>query len=411
MRFDTQTLVDRFRATFDRAPSHLVRAPGRVNLIGEHIDYCGLSVLPMVLDRAVWLACRPNGGDDVRIATTEPGLEACSFSTRLPIPAGAAGDWANYARAAVQTLHDPTAPLMSDASNCGFDALVDADLPVASGLSSSSALVVATALAALYAAGDGQWTADDPAGRLRLADLLAGGERYVGTAGGGMDQAACLLGASGCAIRVDFDPLCATPVQIPSDWRFVIAYSGERAEKSGATQRTYNERTAQALEAVRIMWAAAGELHELDVEGRGGLRSYRALIERPGTTAPPASMDPVLAARFSHIVSEARRVHDAEAALRDGDLARFGALLSASHQSLRDRYEVSTSRLDALVETALTAGAAGARLTGAGLGGSIVALCEKARTDRLLDALAEAQPFIAVPSDGASVSSLAFRSG
>lgn len=388
---------ERFRQTYGTLPTGLVRAPGRVNLIGEHIDYCGLSVLPMALDRAVWMTFRARDDDQVRVATIEPGYEPVQFAARSPIEPGPPGHWGNYLRAGVSTLLSAG---NGDglASGIGFDALVATDLPLASGLSSSSALVVATAVAAIGAGNGGELDLTDTAVRLDLAGRLAAGERYVGTAGGGMDQAACLLGVAGCALRIDFGPLSATSIQIPTDWALVVAHSGERAEKSGSAQRVYNTRTEEALGAVRVAWRVLGAE---DRDG-AGLESYRALLKVPFELGVVSrQMDRALGSRFTHIVSEARRVGEAASAVEAADLAGFGELLNASHESLKHDYEVSTPKLDALVARAIGAGAAGARLTGAGLGGAIVAVTHGSELDRLVDALADYDPFVAVAADGA----------
>lgn len=392
-----------FEEAFGASATGIVRAPGRLNLIGEHIDYCGLSVLPMALQRAVWLAFSPSSDRTVRIATDVEGLEPRAFEASASIPPGPPGDWGNYVRAAVEVLA-PAEP----AGLRGFDAFVTSDLPVAAGLSSSSALVVATALACVASSGRDE---PDP---LELAALLADGERYVGTAGGGMDQAACLLGLEGHALKIDFAPLRAEPVAMPPGWRVVVAYSGEHAEKSGWAQDAYNLRTRECATAAE---GVAAELGGID-PGGAGLVLYPALIERH---VPDELLDVADAAltgsirrRFRHVVGEAARVIAAIEAIRRGDLTRTGRILSASHASLREEYEVSTPALDALVETALEAGAAGARLTGAGLGGCTIALCDDSSVDAVLRAVQafegpSAGPkiaFVAEPSEGARVWSL-----
>jgi galactokinase len=259
----------------------------------------------------------------------------------------------------------------------GVDAQVDSDLPVAAGLSSSSALVVATALALLHANG-----ASVPL--LELMDLLARGERYVGTAGGGMDQAIILGAQSGCASRIDFQPLRLTPTAVPADWQFIVAWSMVRAEKSGAARRAYNERPQQCDEARRLVATRLGRPADTTYAALLAAASVAQLLEVARTT-----LSDVLARRFSHVVTEGTRVRRAEAAMAAGDLPAFGQLLDASHQSLRDDYEVSHPELDQLVELAREAGAAGARLTGAGFGGSIVALCAARRAPQVLAALGQ----------------------
>ncbi len=380
------------------ASSFLVRAPGRVNLIGEHIDYCGLPVFPMAIQRSVRMAFQPRADREVRLVNRDPHFAPTVFTLQQSIAPAPAGNWTNYARAAAQTL----VPRLIDLR--GLDALVESDLPIAAGLSSSSALVVATALAILHA----NHVSIAP---LELMDLLARGERYVGTAGGGMDQAIILGARAGCASRIDFHPLRLTPTAVPAGWRFIVAWSMVRAEKSGAARLAYNERPRQCDEARRRVAAQLGRPEDI---------TYRALLEAVAVEelldVAQTTLSHVLARRFRHVVTEGMRVRQAEAAMDAGDLALFGRLLDASHQSLRDDYAVSHPDLDRLVELARDAGAAGARLTGAGFGGSIVALCKVDGAPQVIAALEERfygprgaagevaqHVFIAEPSSGADV--------
>ena len=377
---------------------HLVRAPGRVNLIGEHIDYCGLSVLPMALRQGVRIEFHPRSDREMRLVNRDPRFAPSTFAVSDCIPPAAAGDWGNYARAAAQALAQRFPDLR------GVDALVESDLPIAAGLSSSSALLVAMALAMLHANGVS-------VASLELMDLLGRGERYVGTAGGGMDQAIILGARAGCASRIDFHPLRLTPTAVPAGWQFIVAWSLVHAEKSGAARQAYNERPRQCDEARRLVAARLGQREDITYPGLLGAAPVEQLLALAGAT-----LSGVLPRRFRHVVTEGTRVRQAEAAMAAGDLAGFGRLLDASHQSLRDDYEVSHPELDRLVELAREAGAAGARLTGAGFGGSIVALCRVERAPEVVAALRERfyaprgaaddvgrHVFMAEPSGGAEV--------
>src|SRR5437867_3618835 len=350
-------------------PVHVVRAPGRMNLIGEHIDYCGLPVFPMALRQSVRIAFHPRADWETRLVNRDPRFAPSAFAVSESIPPAPAGDWSNYARAAAQAL----AQRFPDVR--GVDALVESDLPIAAGLSSSSALVVAMALAIMHA---NRVTVPS----LELMDLLGRGERYVGTAGGGMDQAIILGAQAGCASRIDFHPLRLTPTAVPADWQFIVASSLVRAEKSGGARQAYNERTRQCDEARRLVATRLGQREDMAYPALLAAAPVEELLELAGAGA---TVSGVLARRFRHVVTEGTRVPQAEAAMAARDLAAFGRLLDASHQSLRDDYEVSHPELDRLVELARAAGAAGARLTGAGFGGSIVALC---RVDRAPEAVA-----------------------
>ena len=379
--------------------AYLVRAPGRVNLIGDHVDYNGLSVLPMALQRHVAILYCERDDPTVRIVSTDPNYSLRSFDLGPSIEPDPEGDWGNYAKAAGQALAQRHGELR------GFNAVVHSDIPVAAGLSSSSALVVAGALAVLHAN-------DIEMEKLVLAELLAEAEHYVGTRGGGMDQAICLAARRGSASRIDFNPLRLTAHPIPPDWGFIVAFSLVRAEKSGTARETYNLRTRECREALEQMTAALGLADRIN--------SYPALLAELPTadlvSRAEQALEGTLLRRFRHVVSEADRVHRAERALIDYDLKGFGRLMTESHESLKDDFGVSCPELDELVEIALCAGAAGARLSGAGLGGCAIALCDERRANKVLKAIArrfyasrdfegrlEDQLFLAEASAGASV--------
>lgn len=368
--------------------------------MGDHIDYNGLSVLPMALQRRVSVLYRERDDASVRIASTAAGYAAREFKLSRKIKPYGAGDWGNYAKAAAQGLVERFAIAR------GFDAVVHSDIPVAAGLSSSSALVVAFALAVLHA------NDHEEVERLELAELLAEAEHYVGTRGGGMDQAICLAARRGSASRIDFEPLRLTAHPIPPEWNFIVAFSLVQAQKSGTARKTYNARTRECHEALKRVTEALGIADKVD--------SYRGLMRRRRTrdvlkAAEPA-LDGILIRRFRHVVTEAERVGKAEEALAAYDLRGFGRLMRASHASLCDDFDVSSPELDELVDIATRAGAAGARLTGAGLGGCVVALCAQERADKVLKRLKnrfydtrdyegplEDLLFVAAPSGGAEV--------
>ncbi|MYH52678.1 MAG: hypothetical protein F4139_06970 [Gemmatimonadetes bacterium] len=395
-------------------------APGRVNLIGEHTDYSGLPVLPIAIDRAIRVDFRVVGEAMVRLDSPVPRFSPFAFQLKRPIEAADQGDWSNYVRAAARGLLEHGVELRR-----GIVGTVSGDVPIASGLSSSSALVVASALALMKAnvvevedgkgggaesgvgpaaaglasdedgmggraegsvgpAAVGRASGEDAAGghrsgkaisRLELAALLARAERFVGLQGGGMDQAACLHGMEGHALRIEFEPLRVTPVAVPAGWRWVVASSLERAEKSAGAREAYNERARQCREALEGVGGGYRDL-VADSDLDGVLRRARRVLA------------PVLFRRFRHVVTEGRRVALAEEAMRNGEMGRFGDLMVQSHVSLRDDYEVSTADLDEMVEVALEAGAAGVRLTGAGFGGCIVTLCDEQAVAPVTDALA-----------------------
>jgi galactokinase len=316
-----------------------VWAPGRVNLIGEHIDYHNLPVLPMALRQGIRVTYRPRA--DRRIRASSAGYGAREFEWTGRLGRVAAGDWENYLRAAAQVVSDRWG------AGPGVDAQVAADLPPAAGLSSSSALIVAFTLCLLGASGR-------EAGFEELMEVLPEGEHFVGTRGGGMDHAASLASRAGFASLVGFQPAAVRYVRVPEDWAFLVAHSMERAEKSGAVREAYN----------RIRGA-----------GETALAKHGAHLSAEERAA------------YDHVTSESGRVSDAVEAMRQGDAVRFGQMLAASHASLRDRLHVSSLALDELVDTAMAGGALGARLTGAGFGGCAVMLSRRADRPRLRDHL------------------------
>ena len=381
-------------------------APGRVNLIGEHTDYNGLPVLPIAIDREIRVDFGVLDDPVVRLDSPSARFVPFAFQLKRPIEAAVQGDWSNYVRAAARGLLEHGISL-----DRGIEGTVSGDVPIASGLSSSSALVVASALALLRAngievGGGPEAIAPSPGtdhefaarrrtslSRLQLAALMARAERFVGLEGGGMDQAACLHGVEGHALRIEFDPLRVTPVPVPDGWRWVVASSLVRAEKSAGAREMYNERARQCREALAASVGAAsgGGAARSRSQAASTATTYRDLVsaDDPDGLLRDARriLSPVLFRRFRHVVTEGSRVALAEQAMRDGDMVRFGDLMVRSHESLRDDYEVSTDELDAIVGVAREAGAAGARLTGAGFGGCAVALCDDSSVAPVMKAL------------------------
>jgi len=324
----------------------VISVPGRVNLIGEHIDYHGLPVLPIAIRRYVNVSFRPR--PDLMVSASSAGYARCEFEWTPELEPAEAGNWENYLRAAALCAHK-----LWPGARAGIDAEVTSDLPAAAGLSSSSALLVAFTLALLRAN-------RCEAGFEELMAVLPDGEQFVGTRGGGMDHAAVLASRPGCASLIEFEPLSVHAIPIPPDWGFLVAHSLATAEKSGGAREAYNARRIAGTTALR----------------RLGFPSYRAAIESGAT----ADSLPTQEERdgFLHVTSEALRVQAVVKALEQQDGAAFGALLLASHGSLRDRLKVSCPALDRLVDAAMEAGASGARLTGAGFGGCVVIFAPKA---------------------------------
>jgi galactokinase len=305
-------------------------APGRVNLIGDHTDYTGGFVLPMAVHLATTVELEP-GSDRVRLVS-EQHSEPAIVSLDVDEPDTVEPDWARYVAGVVAELRPAT----------GGDGRVTTTLPVGAGLSSSAALEVAVALALGFEGTP-----------LELARLCRRAEqRASGVPCGIMDQLASAAGVAGHALLIDCASETVTPVPLPDNVEVVAVHSGASRRLAGSA---YAHRRSDCEQAERLL----GPLRQASVAAADGLEDAR------------------LRRRARHVVTENQRVLAMVEALRAGDLAGAGELMVDSHVSLRDDFEVSTPELDQLVEQlGATRGVYGARLTGAGFGGCVVALCE-----------------------------------
>jgi galactokinase len=342
----------------DQRAIRVVRAPGRVNLIGEHTDYNDGWVMPMAIGLEIRVASAPRADRRVRmrIESGEVGeLDLDDLGARR-------GAWIDYVAGVAVELQRRDVPLR------GVDAVLAASLPAGAGLSSSAAFELAAG-----------WTlaADvpPPVAPLELALACQAAENdYVGVRCGIMDQAAVALGRADRAVLLDCRSLEVehVPIAVPGH-RWVVIESGSQRALSDSA---YNARRAEcdaAVAAIRRGEPAVRSLRDVDP----------AMLERHTASLGAATLK-----RARHVVAENQRVLDAAAALRAGDLGAVGTLLDASHRSLRDLYEVSSAELDALVDVARSVdGVIGARLTGAGFGGSIVALVAEDALEALASAL------------------------
>lgn len=366
-------LVRAFMQRYQRRPAIIAAAPGRVNLIGEHTDYNGLPVLPMAIDRTVLIAAAARDDRRVELGNVDERFAPRRYALTAAISPYEPGDWGNYHKAAAQGLLG----MLGAAALNGGEFLVEGQVPAAAGLSSSSALTVASALA-LLAVNECEVP---PAA---LAQLMADSERYVGTMSGGMDQAICLLARAGSALRIDFDPLRTRPVPVPTAVAIVVCDSLVVAAKAGAARAAYNQRVTECRRGCTALARGLG-LPE-DTPHLGALRRARPDVATDQLIDALASSDAAaVVPRVRHVLREADRVDAAESALAAGDWRAFGALMNASHASCRDDYEISCPDLDELVRIAHGAGAAGARLTGAGFGGCTVNLVAHEDVPAFLD--------------------------
>lgn len=322
-------------------------APGRVNLIGEHTDYNGGLALPFAIAEGITVraeACTAGSPEAQRIYAHARDLgERDEFALADPSPAPG---WRAFVRGTVAELARVGFPLVGARLDIG------GDLPRGAGLASSAALEVGLCLALLeLGSSDRSWRRGD-FDRLEVARVCARVENdWVGARTGLLDQLASIFGVADCALCIDFRTLRIDPVPLALDgWQLVLLSSGERHTNASSG---YNERRAECARACQLL----------------GVRSL--------TQATPEAIDRLpewLALRASHVIGENDRVRAAVAALRAEDLPAVGALLNASHESLRDRYQVSTAAVEATVERMLAAGAAGARIVGGGFGGSVLGL-------------------------------------
>jgi galactokinase len=305
-----------------------VRAPGRVNLIGDHTDYTGGMVLPMAINR--WTEIRGERSDSITLRSADETTPAV-LGLRIDDPQHVEPQWAKYVAGVVAEM----APAF------GIDGTVTTDIPIGAGLSSSAALELAVALGLGY---DGD--------ALSLAQLCRRAEiRASGVPCGIMDQLIIAAGKAGHALMIDCGDLTIEPVRIPDDVEIVVQFVAHRTLAGSA----YADRVAECAAAEALI---------------GPLRSA-------SLAASLSIADPVIRARAHHVVSENHRVGDFAAALSAGDLRAAGALMVASHDSLRDDYHTSTPVMDAAVERLVErSGVYGARMTGGGFGGCVVALCE-----------------------------------
>jgi len=326
------------------------RAPGRVNLIGDHTDYNDGLALPFAVDEGVTVLAEPlPAGADGRQPIEASAVDlAESDRFYLPDPPPAHG-WRAFVRGIAAELCRAGYPLS------GARLQISGQVPAGAGLSSSAALEVALALA-LSGSAPGHRRGGDagrrPLDRIELARLCSRVENeWVGAQTGLLDQLASLFGAREAALLIDFRTLAVEPVPLLlRDWTLAVLDSGDRHQHASSG---YNQRRSECAEACRLLGIAS--LRDADADTAARL---------------PEPLD----RRVAHVLGENERVGQAVAALRADDLLALGALLNASHASMRDLYEISTPRVEETVEQMLSAGAVGARLFGGGFGGSVVGL-------------------------------------
>ena len=313
-------------------------APGRVNLIGEHTDYNGGLCLPFAIARGMTVTARREGRSRIEV-TTDRDPDGDRFPATAPPRRGARG-WRAHVRGTVAELARSGVPVPPARVR------IESDLPEGAGLASSAALKVALALALCA-------LADQPAPEpLALAELCRTVEhRWAGAPTGLLDPLSSLLGEPGRLVRLDCGARrwSTVPWRL-GGWTLALADSGERRELAGSGYAARREECARAAAML-------------------GVDSLRT-----ATLADAEALPEPLASRVRHVVTEDVRVDDMVLTVRSGDGLRAGALLDAGHESLREDFEASTPAVDAAAERMRAAGAAGARMTGGGFGGSVIAL-------------------------------------
>ncbi|PWJ27267.1 galactokinase [Branchiibius hedensis] len=372
-------LAATFRDQFDADPDGVWFAPGRVNIIGEHTDYNDGFVLPIALAEGTWVAARRRDDDTVRLHTDSPDVSDPTVTLRLgDVHEGQSVGWASYAAgvgwaAAQRGLDVP-----------GLDLAVTSNVPTGAGLSSSAALSCGTARAWVDLAG---WSLSDT----EVADLGRDAENHIaGAPTGLMDQLASVCGQAGHAMQIDTRSVQIT--QIPFDLTaqglalLVIDSRAPHALVSGeyAERRQSCQEAAQALGVSSLRDASVSDLDDLP-----------DLLQR----------------RARHVITDSARVEQVASLLTDGsDPRTIGPLLTQSHVSMRNDFEITVPVTDLIAETAVRAGAYGARQTGGGFGGCVIALVDDDAAETVAQACVAAasaggfnQPtsFVAVPSDGA----------
>ncbi|HBO42953.1 MAG TPA: galactokinase [Planctomycetaceae bacterium] len=351
MPLQRSDIASKFVDRFGSPPRWVVRAPGRVNLIGEHTDYNDGFALPLAIDRAVWIALRPCGDRRVDVHSVDfDDTDRFLLDDLVKTSDG----WEEYLKGTAWSLQEAGLAIS------GWEGVIQGDVPLGAGLSSSAALELATARA--FAAVDSlDW---EPAAMARLAQRAE--NQWVGVNCGIMDQLISAAGRRNCALLIDCRTLEFTPVAFPDGVAVAVL---DTSTRRGLVDSAYNERRRQCEETARRFGVKA--LRDVDAN----------MFERLA-----GCLDESTRRRAKHVVTENDRTVRAAEAMRRGDLAELGTLLVESHRSLRDDFEVSNDALDAMVEAALAHPAChGARMTGAGFGGCAVALIDAARAESFVE--------------------------
>ncbi len=348
-------LVRWFSQIFNASPTHFTRAPGRVNLIGEHTDYNEGFVLPAAIDRAVYIAARPRTDKQIRVYAAQMEQQAELALNQLR--PGVVSGWVAYIAGMADFLQQAGHTLV------GVDMVIDGDVPQGAGLSSSAALEVAAGATLQVLAGV----------EINRVELAQVGQRtehsYINVKSGIMDQLISALGRQHHALLIDCRDYSTEAIPLQADAKIVVCNSKVKRELS---QSGYNQRRAECDEAVRLLRAVLPNIRTLRDVSLEELMAHANLL-------PPHVLK-----RALHIVTENVRVLESAQALKRGDLQRFGALMNEAHRSYRNDFQASIPEIEVLVSAAQSVpGVYGSRLTGGGWGGCTVCLVDERAVDRV----------------------------
>lgn len=386
------SIVQSFRELYRRDPAIVVRAPGRVNLLGAHVDYNEGWVLPAAIEQSIWLAAAPLENGLVRIASLDYGhegeatLEQLAQISNVPSSHDKELGWLNYPAGVAWAMQDAGHQLV------GMEAMFTGDIPRGAGASSSAAVEVAFILAWETLSGltlNGRQ-------RAKLGQKVE--NSYLGLSSGIMDQFASLHGADGHLIMLDCRTLDHELIPLPPDCVILVADSGIRRQLATSDYNNRQDECQQGLAILKNYLPSIKTLRDVDTE------EFELYAHR---------LPPTLRRRARHVIEECARVLNGVEALRQGQVGHLGQMIRESHISSRDLYEISILELDILAAAAWQVpGCYGARLVGGGFGGCVAALAKESAVPEIIQSMENAfesefgrRPpiFVCKAADGAEV--------
>ncbi len=353
-----ESVVEEFKARFGEMPELVARAPGRVNLIGEHTDYNQGFVLPMTIDRCTFIAFRKRQDSKIRITSLDYSE---TFEFDCSAPEKGAESWVEYVKGVAWAINEKHGE--EHALTHGWDGVLAGNVPIGAGLSSSAAIELAVARA-LAAANDIAWDCKAMALACQRAE-----NKWIGVQCGIMDQLISACGRAEHALLIDCSNLESESVPIPDD---VVVVVMDTSTRRGLQDSAYNNRRSECEAAARFFGVQS--LREVDI---ARFRQQEYELPEP------------MRRRARHVITEIDRTREAAEALKKSDATTFGRLMNGSHRSLRDDFEVSSAELDTIVSISqMLPGCHGARMTGAGFGGCAVALVKTENADKFTETVA-----------------------